>query len=299
MIEIRFHGRGGQGAVTAAELMAQAAIVEKNYAQGFPNFGPERRGAPVTAFLRISNAPIYSREKIDKPDVVVVLDASLLHLVDVCEGLKPGGTLIVNIPEKDITQLKDYIDRYRLATVNADRIAIETLGIPITNTAIIGALNRAEALIKIDSLTEPMQRRFGKLAVKNINAMKRAYKDTVLFDLPSNHTAIKIESNERVCTYEDILKNEALLDWEQVEIGCDIDRPGSSADFFTGNWRTTGKPVIDREKCIKCGFCWIFCPDMAFRVNAEGYYDWDGRYCKGCGICAEECPKGSIEMREE
>ena len=297
MIEIRFHGRGGQGAVTAAELMAQAAIVEKKYAQGFPNFGPERRGAPVTAFLRISNAPIYSREKIDKPDVVVVLDASLLHLVDVCEGLKPGGTLIMNISEQNTTELKDYTDRYQLATVNADRIAIETLGIPITNTAIIGALIRAKALTKIVSLTGPMQQRFGKLAEKNINAMKRAYKETVLFDLPPNET--RIEPKETVRTYEDILKNEALLEWEQVEIGCDIDRPGSSADFFTGNWRTTGKPVTDREKCIKCGFCWILCPDMAYRVNADGYYDWDGRYCKGCGICVEECPKGSIEMREE
>jgi 2-oxoacid:acceptor oxidoreductase delta subunit (pyruvate/2-ketoisovalerate family) len=120
---------------------------------------------------------------------------------------------------------------------------------------------------------------------------------TVLLDL-SPH-GIKIEPNETICTYEDILKNEALFKWEQVEIGCDIDRPGSSAEFFTGNWRTTGKPVIDREKCIKCGLCWIFCPDMAYRVNDEGYYDWDGRYCKGCGICVEECPKGSIEMREE
>ena len=86
MLEVRFHGRGGQGAVTAAELVAQAAIGENGYAQGFPNFGAERRGAPVTAFLRVSSEPIYLREKIDHPNVVVVLDPTLLGSVDVCEG---------------------------------------------------------------------------------------------------------------------------------------------------------------------------------------------------------------------
>ena len=96
MIEVRFHGRGGQGAVTSAELMALAAIAEGKYAQAFPSFGPERRGAPVQAFLRISDTPIRLREKIYEPDVVLVLDPSLLATANVKAGLKPGGTLMAN-----------------------------------------------------------------------------------------------------------------------------------------------------------------------------------------------------------
>ena len=96
MVEIRFHGRGGQGAVTSAELAALAAIEEGKYAQAFPSFGPERRGAPVMAFVRISDKPIVTREKVYTPDYVIVLDPTLLKLVNVEAGLKKGGTIIVN-----------------------------------------------------------------------------------------------------------------------------------------------------------------------------------------------------------
>ncbi len=89
------------------------------------------------------------------------------------------------------------------------------------------------------------------------------------------------------------------VDWENLQIGCDIDQPGSSAEFLTGNWRTTGRPVTDKEKCIKCGFCWLLCPDNAYAITPEGYYAWDQRYCKGCGVCVVECPKKAIEMKEE
>ena len=95
------------------------------------------------------------------------------------------------------------------------------------------------------------------------------------------------------------LKIDALAAWSDLELGCDIRDPGSSLQFHTGNWRTTGKPVTDYEKCIKCGHCWILCPDMAYKQNADGFYELDERYCKGCGICAEECPKNAIEMKEE
>jgi len=97
LVEIRWHGRGGQGAVTSAELLARAAISEGKYAQAFPSFGAERRGAPVLAFVRISeNAPIWTRAEVTEPDVVVVLDPSLLRIVDVTSGLKDGGTFVVN-----------------------------------------------------------------------------------------------------------------------------------------------------------------------------------------------------------
>lgn len=294
MIEVRFHGRGGQGAVTAAELAAQAVINEGRYAQGFPNFGPERRGAPVTAFLRVSETPIYLREKIEQPDVVVVLDASLLDMVDVCHGLKPGGILVLNGQSPDIGA---FTDRYQVAIVDAGRIAMETIGVPITNTAIIGALIKASPLAKPAAFEGPMTRRFGRLAEKNLAAMNRAYTETILSDPPEAPPA-ETEDGP-VCKYEDLLQQEALHRWDQLDMGCDILRPGSSMDFETGNWRTAGRPKTHAEKCIKCGFCAIFCPDLAYTANDEGYFDWNGRYCKGCGICVTECPKDAIEMREE
>jgi pyruvate ferredoxin oxidoreductase gamma subunit len=299
MIEIRFHGRGGQGAVTAVELLAQAAIAEGKYAQGFPNFGPERRGAPVTAFLRVSDEPIYLREKIEKPDVAVVLDASLLDLVDVCVGLKPGGTLVANIPQGKLETLKKYQDRFGIAVVDATRVAIETLGVPITNTAIIGALLKASGITAIESLNKPMEHRFGRLSSKNMAALKKAYEKTMVMKAPEGAESMAPITDGLTCSYEDLLKTEALLDWESLQIGCDIDQPGSSAEFLTGNWRTTGRPVTDREKCIKCGFCWLLCPDIAYAITPEGYYAWDQRYCKGCGVCVVECPKKAIEMKEE
>jgi len=89
------------------------------------------------------------------------------------------------------------------------------------------------------------------------------------------------------------------MPWGRMPIGGDVERPGSSGDFETGNWRTAGYPVTDQEACIKCGLCWVVCPDVAYSKNPEGYYDWSARYCKGCGVCAEECPKGAIEMKAD
>jgi pyruvate ferredoxin oxidoreductase gamma subunit len=180
MIEVRFHGRGGQGAVTSAELMALAAIDEGQYAQAFPSFGPERRGAPVVAFLRISEAQIRIRSKVYQPDVVVVLDPTLLDIVDVAAGLKPKGLVIVNT-SKSFEQLrKDYGFKSRLATVDATKIALEEMKVPITNTTMLGALIRATGIIRLDSMDKPLAGRFGKIAERNKRSMQRAFDETEL-----------------------------------------------------------------------------------------------------------------------
>ncbi|GAG23944.1 unnamed protein product, partial [marine sediment metagenome] len=145
LIEIRWHGRGGQGAVTSTELVAQAAINEGKYAQAFPAFGAERRGAPVVAFIRIdSSRPIRVRAEIVEPDIVVVLDPSLLRVVDVTSGLKASGILVVNTPKEPEEIIKEFGLKWSLATVDATEIARELLGVPIVNTAMIGALLKAE-----------------------------------------------------------------------------------------------------------------------------------------------------------
>jgi pyruvate ferredoxin oxidoreductase gamma subunit len=180
MIEIRFHGRGGQGAVTSAELTALAAIEQGKYAQAFPSFGPERRGAPVMAFVRVSDEPIRTREKIYEPDIVVVLDPTLLDIVNVGAGLKDNGIVVLNTTKsaEEIRELSGISSK--LALVDARRIAIETMGIPITNTTLLGAMLKATDLLPLSALEGPLQDRFGRIAGKNIQASQRAYEETVV-----------------------------------------------------------------------------------------------------------------------
>lgn len=180
MIEVRFHGRGGQGAVTSAELMAMAAIGEGKYAQAFPSFGPERRGAPLQAFLRISETPIRLREKISTPDVVVVLDPALVASGNVKAGIKQGGTLVVNT-SKAISAVRGECGfQGRTAVVDATKIAEEELGVAITNTTMLGALLKAAGLVSMESLRGPLEGRFGKNAGKNLKALERAFGETLI-----------------------------------------------------------------------------------------------------------------------
>jgi pyruvate ferredoxin oxidoreductase gamma subunit len=183
VIEIRWHGRGGQGAVTSAEMLALAAISEGKYAQAFPSFGPERRGAPVQAFVRVAGQQIRVRSSITEPDVVVVLDPGLLKIVDVTSGLKSGGIVVINTT-KTAQQIRDEFKiKARLATVGATKIAQEVLGVPITNTTMIGAMLRARDIVKIESLSDPLKQRFGRLGDRNIESMKRAYAETIVEEL--------------------------------------------------------------------------------------------------------------------
>lgn len=180
MIEIRFHGRGGQGAVSSAELLALAAIGEGKYAQAFPSFGPERRGAPVVAFCRIDDKPIKIRANVYEPDIVVVLDASLLKIVNVAAGLKADGILVTTSKDSPEKIKEDLKIKNRLAVVDATKIAMEAIGLPITNTTMLGSLVRASGVVKKESFLPPLKERFGRIAEKNISAFERAYQQTVL-----------------------------------------------------------------------------------------------------------------------
>jgi pyruvate ferredoxin oxidoreductase gamma subunit len=179
LIEIRWHGRGGQGAVTSAELVAKAAIDEGKYAQAFPAFGAERRGAPIVAFVRISaDKPIRIRAEVTDPDIVIVLDPSLLRVVDITAGIKANGMLVVNSKKQPEQIEKELGYNHSLATVDATAIARELLGVNIVNTSMIGALLKATGVVELESLFEPLRQRFGRLAERNIDAMKRAYEET-------------------------------------------------------------------------------------------------------------------------
>jgi len=178
MLEIRWHGRGGQGTVTAAEIFATAVINEGKFAQAFAAFGPERRGAPVLAFTRINENEILLRSQIYEPDVVVVLDHNLVKTEGLDEGLKSSGTVILNTTAKPESLLDVFERAGCIATVDATNIAIEELGTPITNTAILGALVRVTGIVKLETLEEIFRERFKAYAEKNVNAVRRAYQQT-------------------------------------------------------------------------------------------------------------------------
>ncbi len=180
MKEVRIHGRGGQGGVTSAELVATAAIAEGKYAQAFPSFGPERRGAPVAAFIRVSDSQIRTREKVYHPDIVMVLDPSLPALVNVAEGLKDDGIVVLNTELSEDEIRNKFGIKSKLAMVDATKIATEELGLPITNTTMLGALLKATGIVDKDALFEALEKRFGRLAEKNKAALDRAYNETVI-----------------------------------------------------------------------------------------------------------------------
>ena len=176
MIEIRFHGRGGQGVVTAARLLAEAAFLEGKYCQAFPFFGAERRGAPVVAFTRIDHKPIRTRTQVYEPSHVVVLDSTVLEAVNVAAGLKRGGVVVVNAKK-----IPDQLKGAKVALVDATAVAIETLGVPITNTPMLGALAKATGVVSINSVTEAIKKRFKeRLVEKNVAAAKLAHDRMVI-----------------------------------------------------------------------------------------------------------------------
>lgn len=179
MQEIRFHGRGGQGAVVGSELLAHAFFVEDRYVQAFPSFGVERRGAPVTAFCRIDEGPIHLRNQIYTPDHVVVLDASLLETVAVAQGLQPGGTVLINgrRPPADYGPLLG--PGFRVFAVDAAGIAVShrlgSLSNPIVNTAIVGAFARASGLLSMAAVERAIEETVPRMKEENRSAARDAY----------------------------------------------------------------------------------------------------------------------------
>jgi len=179
MIEIRIHGRGGQGAVIASKVLAHAFFQNGKWVQAFPAFGVERRGAPVTAFLRVDDAPIRVRCQIYRPDQLLVLDPTLLHAVDVTTGFKQGGLILINsevMPEALVD-----LNLFQVATVDANAIAIAyglgSLEQPIVNTAILGAYAKASGLLTLEEIGQAIEENvpISTQAQANVAAARQAY----------------------------------------------------------------------------------------------------------------------------
>jgi len=181
MIEIRIHGRGGQGAVVASKMLAVAIFKQGKFAQSFPAFGVERRGAPVTAFTRIDDKQINLRCQIHEPDHIMVLDPSLVGAVNITEGLKENGWILINSDKKpeEYTEFK----KFKVATVNANAVALKyRLGSktqPIVNTAILGAFSHVTGIVTLDSLLQAVDEEVPMFKENNLKAVKEAYEQVV------------------------------------------------------------------------------------------------------------------------
>jgi pyruvate ferredoxin oxidoreductase gamma subunit len=180
LVEIRWHGRGRQGVVTAGKLLAETAMEGGQHFQAFPDYGPERMGAPIRAFTRLSPNPIHIHSQVEVPDIVVVLDGTLLGTVDVAEGLEEDGMLLVNTT-MDPAEMRAAtgFDTGKAYTVDASHIAIEEVGREITNTPMLGAFARATGLFDLDEMARELRDWFsGKLSDEaiegNVRAMRRA-----------------------------------------------------------------------------------------------------------------------------
>ncbi len=292
MKEIRIHGRGGQGVVLAAELLATTAFAGGKFGQAFPAFGGERRGAAVQAFVRIDSHPIRLRHRVNTPDWVLVLDASLLDSVDVLQGCKPDGIALLNT-EQDPARLSWSQDALVYA-FPATHSALEIFNQPLVNPAMLGAWAAISGEIELAAVQAAFRHRFpGEIGEKNSRAVRAA------FDWCREHASpVSVKRSPRAVANEE--------GWEytpglgapgRVLHPAGVVAPRTALAYVTGTWRYH-RPVFDMIKCNRCGFCEMYCPDGCVLVENRNYRP-DYQYCKGCGICARECPRGAITMVAE
>jgi pyruvate ferredoxin oxidoreductase gamma subunit len=271
VIEIRLHGRGGQGAVTASRIIATAAYEEGQFSQAIPMYGTERRGAPLTAYVRIDKVRVRERELVHTPDLSICFDPLISLQQAVANDLKPGGKVLLNAPfSPDKSDLAGDIN---IATVNATSIAMETLGRPITNTAMLGAFAKATGIVKLESVEKAIKKYFpGRYCDMNISAARKSYESVSPWVPAKTRVAPKMTVDLNVGGY------------------------GTLKDV--SSWRVF-TPYIHEDKCIGCKNCWIFCPEAALDWKSNNKPGLINHACKGCGVCANECPVKAIEMRIE
>jgi pyruvate ferredoxin oxidoreductase gamma subunit len=180
MYQVRIHGRGGQGVVSGAEMLSVAAFDEGRHAQAFPSFGSERMGAPVTAFCRIDDREVRLREPVSEPDALIIQDPTLLHQVDLFNGLRTAGCILINstrsIEELGLGEFARDFHHYRLCTVPASELAVKHIGRPLPNAALLGGFAAITGQIKIDSVLTAIRDKFPPaIAAANVAAASEAY----------------------------------------------------------------------------------------------------------------------------
>lgn len=184
--EIRWHGRGGQGTITAAKVFADACLSIGRYVQAFPEYGPERSGAPLRAYNRIADSELRSHCPVTKPDIVVVADSTLLDTINVTEGAKENTIFLINtaLEPSEIRKKLNALHTQKVYTVNATKIAIESIGRPLPNAALVGAMAKISKLVDFNTVLEDVKKSFGKkfsqkIIDGNLEATRRGYEEVL------------------------------------------------------------------------------------------------------------------------
>ena len=297
MIEVRFHGRGGQGAKIASRILGRSGFLSGLYAQDFALFGAERRGAPVVSFTRLSSEPIDQRGNIDNPNLLVVMDDSLLKeaRAQVFQGVSENTPLLVNADPQQIESLVKNLPAASYRLIDLSAIARQLIGHAFISAAAAAIAAKSVPNITVAALAEAVRceiAEFGltaDLVEKNVAAALDAYQRIPAVDLAAMRIAPQ--------TFEPSLQAVPYLGSTQFA-GPTIRHRGSAALRATGNWRIE-RPEIDLAKCKRCFLCYLYCPEAAMRLDAENYPRVDYDHCKGCMICYEECPTDAITRRVE
>lgn len=307
MLEIRWHARGGQGAVTASKVLADAALESGKHVQAFPEYGSERMGAPIRAFNRISDTPITVYSQVTDPDIVVILDETLLASIDVAEGLVDDGVILINTEAAPDVVRKKIVhgEKYRVYTIDATGISRKHLGRRMPNTPTIGALSKLVDMLEAKEIADSFKRNYSAkfpadVVEKNIAAIMEAA------GAISGDAQARGEGG-REAMGKSWTGKEPYTDLPRAGAIVASDRhkhiyAGNAQDYNTGSWRAD-RPIWHEDKCIHCFRCFIFCPDSAitFDVETKKMTGHDMMHCKGCGLCARTCPEKvqAITMTKE
>lgn len=302
MVEIKWYARGGQGGFTASRLLGLASVrFAGGYAQAFPSFGPERRGAPVYGFTRLDEKPISDHSQLYRCDYAIVLDPTLMETIDVTQGLKEGGTLFINTADRDMAKRFPGVKTCLFDGLGA---ALKVMGSPISNTAMMTVAAIATGMADEAALEAAVEEGMpAKLVEKNIALIRyiaEKMQEELFVTEPEKAAGFEPERKKAAARRYEVPAEKPVItenyrfpqSAEELPFG-----PSSEAGVLTeGNagWRLK-KPVVDKAACIRCMRCWVLCPDGVINRDIE----IDLNFCKGCGICAAECPKKAITMERE
>jgi len=284
LIYTRFHGRGGQGVKTASRILGNAAHFEGYYTQDFPIYGAERRGAPVVAFTRISDEslPVPERGYIFNPNLIILADESLLNdpIVNPLAGLQRNGTLFINTG-KPVDKIFTGRDDVRIVGEDLIGLSLKYVGKTILSTGLGAVAAKLTGLIRWVSLEEGVKEELleigirGEMLEKNILLAKACFERIYPASLPM----------PKLAEPKKIVK----INWMPPNLTIpEIRNVGNTRVRKTGNWRIF-KPILNLEKCTKCGICIIYCPEGVITMTSSGP-EIDYENCKGCLICFNECP---------
>lgn len=295
MLRVRFHGRGGQGAKVASRILGTAAFIEGYYAQDFPLYGAERRGAPIAAFTRISKEPVLERGIITEPDIVIVMDETLPDdpLANPLSGVREGSVVFINATHSAAEAKERYRIPTDVITLDITKISLDILGRAVLSTLAGGVAARIAGL-KEDSLKQAVEKEASEIITdravieKNVEAAVYCFNAIEPVGAGFNPAPVLAKGSPVIS-----------IPFEPAMISTpSVNTTANTPLRKTGNWRLF-RPVWDYEKCTKCMTCVARCPDGCIAINDEGFPFTDYDNCKGCMICAAECPTGAISKVRE